>query len=243
MRGDLKPRDARDRMIVALDVPTVEEARRLVQRLGPATSFYKIGMQIVFAGGLLLVEELSAAGKRVFLDMKLLDIDNTVAGGVGSIATLGATFTTIHAYPKAMRAAVGVLRQARDNAAGGPGLLAVTVLTSLDDADLRAAGYAGGTAALVAARAADARTAGMDGIVCAPQEIAPVREIVGRDMLIVTPGIRPAGTAAGDQKRIMSPAQAISAGADYLVIGRPVSGAADPRAAAEAIVKEIEAAL
>ncbi len=237
MRAELTPREARDRMIVALDVASFAEARRLVEKLGERASFYKIGMQLVFAGGLALVEELRGAGKRVFLDMKLLDIDNTIAGAVESIARLEVTLTTIHAYPKAMRAAV----QARSQ--GGPGLLAVTVLTSMDDQDLRAAGYALGTADLVQSRAENAKAAGMDGIVCAPQEVAAVRKIVGSDMLIVTPGIRPAGADAGDQKRVMNPAEAIAAGADFLVVGRPISAAADPEAAADAIVAEIERAL
>ena len=233
----LAPRDARDRMIVGLDVASVGEARRLVAALGSDVSFYKIGMQLVFAGGLALVDELLAAGKRIFLDMKLLDIDNTVSGAVGSIARLGITFTTIHAYPKAMRAAVA--SRTRE----GPRLLAVTVLTSMDDGDLQSAFYARGAAELVAARAADARAAGMDGIVCAPQEIAAARKAAGPDLAIVTPGIRPAGTAAGDQKRIMTPGEAIAAGADYIVVARPVVATADPAAAARAIVAEIEQAL
>lgn len=237
MRPDIAPRDARDRMIVALDVESLEHARALVRDLGTAASFYKLGMQLVFADGLALVRELVGAGKRMFLDMKLLDIDNTVAGGVRSIAGLGATFTTIHAYPKAMRAAVHAKPE------GGPGLLAVTVLTSMDDGDLLAAGYGGAAAELVAARAADARAAGMDGIVCSPLEIARVRKIVGPDMAIVTPGIRPEGADSGDQKRVMMPREAIAAGADYLVVGRPVTAAPDPRRAAENIVAEIEAAL
>jgi orotidine-5'-phosphate decarboxylase len=237
MRPELNPRDARDRMIVALDLPAVADARKLVERIGEEASFYKLGMQLVFAGGLALAEELRHAGKRVFLDMKLLDIDNTVAGAIGSIARLGVTFTTIHAYPNAMLAAAGA--RGRD----GPGLLAVSVLTSMDDDDLRAAGYASGTEALVLSRAVDAQEAGMDGIVCAPQEVAEVRRVVGGDMLIVTPGIRPAGAAAGDQKRVMSPAEAIAAGADYLVVGRPISGANDPAAAARAIVDQIAEAL
>jgi len=237
VREDLAPRDACDRLIVALDVEDIGTARRLVQRIGTAASFYKIGMQLVFAGGLSLIQDLTAAGKRVFLDMKLLDIDNSVAGAVQSIARLGATFTTVHAYPKAMHAAVAA------RPAGGPGLLAVTVLTSMDDADLCGAGYGESAAALVARRAADAREAGFDGIVCSPREIAIVRKIVGPDMLIVTPSIRPAGSAAGDQKRITSPAEAITAGTDYLVVGRPVTAASDPAAAAEAIVADIERAL
>ena len=237
MAGEFRPRDARDRLIVALDLESVAAARGMVKRVGVAASFYKVGMQLVFAGGLPLVRELVSAGKRVFLDMKLLDIDNTVAGGVASIAGLGATFTTIHAYPKAMRAAVS----ARPDS--GLGLLAVTVLTSMDDADLAAAGYARDAAGLVAARAADARAASMDGVVCSPQEAQAVRGIIGADMAIVTPGIRPAGSGADDQKRASRPAEAIAAGADYLVVGRPVTGAADPARAAASIIAEIEAAL
>jgi orotidine-5'-phosphate decarboxylase len=237
MLGRFAPRDARDRMIVGLDVPSVEEARRLVKLLGAEASFYKIGMQLVFAGGLALIDEFAAAGKRIFLDMKLLDIDNTITGGIASIARLGVTFTTIHAYPKAMRAAVA------GRPAGGPGLLAVTVLTSMDDADLRAAGYAEEAAALVAKRAAEAQKSGMDGIVCAPSEVSAVRRIVGPKMAIVAPGIRPAGAAAGDQKRVMTPAEAIAAGADYIVVARPVIAAADPAAAARSIIAEIEKSL
>ncbi len=241
MRPDLIPRDARDRMIVPLDFPSVDRAEAMVATLGDAVSFYKIGMQLVFAGGLPLVGQLVADGKHIFLDMKLLDIDNTIAGGVDSIACLGVTFTTIHAYPKAMRAAVKALHRPEHQSAG-LGLLAVTVLTSMDDDDVRAAGYARPAAELVATRAADAREAGMDGIVCSPLEIATVREIVGPDMAIITPGIRPADAAADDQKRIMTPADAIKAGADYLVIGRPITAAADPVSAARAVLDEIEAA-
>lgn len=229
-----QPRDSRDRLIVALDLPSVDHARILIEKLGDAVSFYKIGMQLVFAGGLPLVEELIADGKRIFLDMKLLDIDNTVAKGVVSIDELGVTLTTIHAYPKAMRAAVS------ENPDRRTGLLAVTVLTSMDDADLRAAGYDTSATDQVAARAADARRAGMDGIVCSPAEARSVREIIGSDMVIVAPGIRPAGSDLGDQKRVMGPGQAIRAGADYLVVGRPISAAADPVLAAQLIVDEVD---
>ena len=236
MAGPLQPRDARDRLIVALDVESPAEARRLVAELGPAATFYKLGMQLVFAGGLGLCAELAAAGKRVFLDMKLLDIDNTVAGAVESSARLGATFTTIHAYPRAMRAAVA----ARPGAT--PALLAVTVLTSMDQADLSEAGYAGTVEDLVAARAKDARSAGMDGVVCSPHEIRRVRASAGPRLLIVTPGIRPVGSQSDDQKRTMTAAAAIATGADYIVVGRPVTAAADPRGAAAAIVDEIRTA-
>ena len=224
---------SRDRLIVALDVAGVAEAGAMVERLGDGVTFYKVGLQLIFAGGLPFAKRLAKSGKRVFLDVKLLDIDNTVVGAVASIAAMGMTFATIHAYPQAMRAAV--------KARGGASLrlLGVTVLTSMNDGDLAQAGYAGTASELVLRRAADARAAGMDGIVAAPAEAAAVRAIVGPDMLIVAPGIRPVGAEASDQKRIATPAAAIRAGADYLVVGRPVTAAADPGAAAEAIVDEI----
>jgi orotidine-5'-phosphate decarboxylase len=183
----------RDRLIVALDLPTTGDAEAMIQRLGESVTFYKIGLQLIFAGGIELAKRLTEEGKQVFLDVKLLDIDNTVAGAVDTIARLGVAFLTVHAYPKAMRAAVA----ARGSASLK--LLGVTVLTSMDEADLAAAGYAGSVSALVGARAADARAAGMDGIVASPAEATAIRAIVGPDMAIVTPGIRPAGSAADDQ--------------------------------------------
>lgn len=229
-------RAARDRMIVALDLPDVGAARAMIATLGHSVSFYKIGYQLAYAGGLPLVGELAAAGKKVFVDLKLHDIGNTVASGVRGIATTGATFLTVHAYPQTMQAAVA--------ARGDSGLkiLAVTVLTSYDDDDLAAAGFKYGVADLVARRAAQARDLGVDGLVCSPLEAAQLRGIVGPSMALVTPGVRPAGSAADDQKRIMTPARAIAAGSDYLVVGRPVIGAADPKAAADAIVAEIAGA-
>jgi len=226
------PIEPRERLIVALDLSSIEAAQTIVARLGDAVSFYKIGYQLAFAGGLDYVQELTAAGKRVFLDLKLHDIGNTVAEGVKSVARLGATFLTVHAYPQTMRAAV----EARS---GSLRILAVTVLTSYDDADLKAAGYDTSVKSLVAARAKEAQALGIDGLVCSPEEAANVRAIVGAGMALVTPGIRPTGAAAGDQKRIMTPAKAIAAGADYLVVGRPIIGAPDPRAAAQAIGAEI----
>jgi orotidine-5'-phosphate decarboxylase len=228
--------DAREKLIVALDVPTVAEAEAMVARLGDTVTFYKVGMQLQFAGGLAFAESLARSGKSVFLDVKLLDIDNTIEGAVENIARMGMRFVTIHAYPKAMRAAVA----ARGNAKLG--LLGVTVLTSMDDADLAAAGYAGKVRDLVLKRAADAKAAGMTGVIAAPTEAAEIRRLVGPDFLIVTPGIRTAGSEAGDQKRIMTPEAAIRAGADHLVVGRPVTAAPDPRKAAEAILREIESA-
>jgi len=226
----------RDRLIVALDLPSVAEAEAMVGRLGDSVSFYKVGLQLVFAGGLPFAERLAKSGKQVFLDVKLLDIDNTVEGAIGSIVAMGMTFVTVHAYPKAMRAAV------RARGSAGLRLLGVTVLTSMDDADVAAAGYGGTAGGLVAKRAADASAARMDGVVAAPGEAAVVRRIVGQEFTIVTPGIRPAGADAGDQRRTATPAAAIRAGADYLVVGRPITAAADPKAAAEAIVAEIERA-
>jgi len=227
--------EARDRLIVALDVSSVEAAQTMVARLGDTVSFYKIGYQLAFAGGLSYAQTLTDAGKRVFLDLKLHDIGHTVAQGVKSVARLGATFLTVHAYPQTMKAAV----EARE---GVLHILAVTVLTSYDDADLAAAGYDFTVPELVAERAAQARDIGVDGVVCSAEEAAKLRGIVGTRLALVTPGIRPAGAAPGDQKRIMTPAAAIAAGADYLVVGRPIVAAADPTAAADAIVKEIAAA-
>jgi orotidine-5'-phosphate decarboxylase len=228
--------DARERLIVALDAPSVKAAEAMAARLGDSVWFYKIGYQLAFAGGLSLAAELIAAGKQVFLDLKLHDIGNTVTKGVESIAQLGATFVTVHAYPQTMKAAVEGKRGSTLR------ILAVAVLTSYDDADLAAAGYEMNVNELAAARAAQARDIGVDGLVCSAEEAATLRSIAGARMVLVTPGIRPAGSAAGDQKRIMTPARAIEAGADFLVVGRPVLEAGDPKAAADAIVAEIEKA-
>jgi orotidine-5'-phosphate decarboxylase len=228
--------DPRERLIVALDVASVAEAEALVARLGEAVSFYKIGYQLAFAGGIDFARVLAGAGKRVFLDLKLHDIGNTVARGVESVARLGVSFLTVHAYPQTMHAAV-------DGRKGSAlRLLAVTVLTSYDDADLAAAGYDFTVSELVGERAAQARDVGIDGLVCSGEEAAMLRPVVGSGMVLVTPGIRPAGAAAGDQKRVMTPSAAIAAGADHLVVGRPIVAASDPRAAAQAIVTEIDRA-
>jgi orotidine-5'-phosphate decarboxylase len=231
-----KINDLRDRMIVALDVPTIWDAYRIVSQLGDTTSFYKIGYALAFAGGLQLTQQLVAEGKKVFLDLKLHDIGNTVTEGVASLSNLGVDLLTVHAYPQTMRGAV----EGRDEAALK--LLAVTALTSYDDGDLRDAGYGLAVRDLVRLRAEQARTAGIDGIVCSAAETEIVRDVIGSDMLIVTPGIRPAGSAAGDQKRTLTPGEAIRAGVDHLVVGRPIIRAADPRGAAAAIMDEIAAA-
>jgi orotidine-5'-phosphate decarboxylase len=230
-------RAPRDRLIVALDLPDVGEAERLVERLGDAATFYKVGMELAYGGdGLTFASRLAAAGKHVFLDLKLHDIPNTVGRATAQAAGLGATFLSIHAYPQTMRAA----------AAGAKGtglrLLGVTVLTSCDDADLIEAGYRFGVVEMVRRRAEQAQALGVDGLVASAEEVADIRATVGKAMFLVTPGIRPAGAEAGDQKRVATPAGAIRAGADYLVVGRPITAAADPRQAAAAIVAEIASA-
>ena len=228
--------DMRDRLIVGLDVPTLKQAEAVVAELGDEIAFYKVGYQLVFAGGLDFARDLAASGKKVFLDMKLLDIDNTVAKGVENIARMGMTMLTLHAYPKAMRAAVEAAR------GSSLCLLGVTVLTSMDDADLAEAGYAGTAAGLVERRVAQAREAGMGGVVCSAAEARAVRAIVGPGMAVVTPGIRPAGAAHGDQKRVMTPADALAAGASHLVVARPIVAADDRVAAARAILAEMRSA-
>jgi orotidine-5'-phosphate decarboxylase len=227
----------RERLIVGLDLPSVEEAEAMVRRLGDTVTFYKIGMELTYAGGLALAERLVAQGKGVFIDLKLHDIPNTVERATRQIARLGARFLTIHAYPQSMKAALA-------GAAGsGLELLAVTVLTCCDDTDLADAGYALGVKDLVARRAQQAKEIGMPGLILSPEETQSVRKLLGPKMQLVTPGIRPAGTDLGDQKRVMTPALAIAAGADRLVVARPVIAAADAVAAAENIVTEIAAAL
>ena len=228
--------NARNRLIVGLDVPNIGEAERIVRKLDSSVSFYKIGYQLAFAGGLEFARDLAREGKKVFLDMKLLDIDNTVASGVENIVKMGMTMLTLHAYPKAMRAAV--------EAAKGSGLclLGVTVLTSMDEQDLIDAGYEYDPHTLVQRRAEQARRAGMGGIVCSAEEASAVRKIVGPELAVVTPGIRPAGADKGDQNRVMTPAEALRAGASHLVVARPIVKAPDPLEAARAILAEMDAA-
>lgn len=239
-RSPFAPQSATGRLVLPLDVPTVAEARDLIAATKGAVGVYKIGMELQFAGGLDLARELAGEGIDVFLDVKLLDIDNTIASAVRNIARMGVRFVTLHAYPKTMRAAVTALE---DTGVTDLCLLGVTVLTSMDEADVTAAGYGKPVRDLVTSRAADARAAGMGGLVCSPLEAPLVRPLVGEELVIVTPGVRPAGSDHGDQKRVMTPADAIRAGSDYLVIGRPISRATDPRRAAEAIVEEIASAL
>ena len=229
--------NARDRLIVALDLPSVTEAERMVAKLGETVSFYKIGYELAFSGGIAFAGELAQSGKQIFLDLKLHDIANTVERATDRAAALGAAFLTVHAFPQTMRAAVAGRGDSRLK------ILAVTVLTSWDDGDAAEAGYALSLRDLVHKRAEQARAAGVDGLVASAAEAAELRARVGRSLLLVTPGIRPAGGKAQDQKRVVTPAAAVLAGVDHMVVGRPITAAADPKAAAQAIVAEIKSAL
>jgi orotidine-5'-phosphate decarboxylase len=231
----------RDRLIVALDLPTVTEAERLVEGLGDTVSFYKIGLELVYAGGLDFAKLLVRSGHHVFLDFKLHDIPTTVERATRQIAGLGATFLTVHAYPQTLAAAVRGRGQA-GLADGGLGILGVTVMTSYSDGDLAEAGFAEGVAQTVERRARQTLAAGADGLILSAEEAARIRTVVGPNVALVTPGIRPAGSSVQDQKRVMTPGEAIRSGADYLVVGRPITAADNPAAAARAIVAEIESA-
>ena len=228
---------AQDRLILPLDFPTIEAAEEMIARLDGQVNFFKIGMELQYAGGMALIDRLLNAGHQIFLDVKLLDIDNTVEQAVRNIAKMGVKFVTLHAYPKAMAAAV------RGRGTSGLQLLGVSVLTSMDQADLADAGYDRPLTELVVGRAQQAVDCGMDGLVCSPHEAAQVRRAVGSGLALVTPGIRTAGSAANDQKRIMTPYQAIADGADYLVVGRSITAAGNPAAAAAGVIAEISTAL
>ena len=230
--------DANRRLIVALDVPSVDKARALVKMLGDSVGVYKIGLELLFSGGLALAEELAGHGHAVFVDAKLLDIEATVERATAAIARMGVTFLTVHALDeKTLRAAV------RGRGDGPLKLLGVTVLTNLSDSDLVEQGIDHPLREVVLHRAKLAKEAGFDGVIASGHEAGSIRQCTGADFLIVTPGVRPQGAPAQDQTRAVTPAQAIEAGADYLVVGRPITRASDPRAAAEAIVAEIAAAL
>jgi len=225
---------SKDRLIVALDVPSTEEARVLIERIAPAVGVYKIGLELLYAGGAELAKELALAGSKVFVDAKLLDIPQTVERAAANIASLGAAFLTVHGLDaKTLDAA----RKGRDGS--NMALLAVTVLTSLDQDDLNQQGIDMTPQDLVLRRALFAQEAGFDGVVASGHEAGPIRKATGPDFLIVTPGIRPAGGEAQDQARVTTPTMAMAAGADYLVVGRPITQADDPLAAAESIVAEI----
>jgi orotidine-5'-phosphate decarboxylase len=229
---------ANDRLIVALDVPGADAARAVVSRLGPAARFYKVGSQLFTAAGPALVTSLVEAGHPVFLDLKFHDIPNTVGAAVAAAAQLGVTFVDVHASGGSamLEAAARALRGTRTR------LLAITVLTSHTAATLEEIGAAGPVETAVRRLARLAQAAGADGVVASPAEVAAIRAECGPEFLVVTPGIRPAGSAAADQARLSTPGEALRAGADYLVVGRPVLEAADPRASVAAIVAEMEAA-
>jgi orotidine-5'-phosphate decarboxylase len=229
---------AAERLIVALDYPTAAEARELVAALTPDVRIFKIGLELIYADGLPLAKSLAEAGHSVFLDAKLSDIPNTVEHAAANAARLGASFLTVHGTDrKTLDAAV------RGRANGATKLLAITVLTSLDAADIVQQGITGmSPEELVVHRARLAKEAGFDGAVASAREAAAIRAALGQDFLIVTPGIRPAGAALGDQARAVTPAEAIAAGADYLVVGRPINAAPDPRRAAHEVIAEIAGA-
>jgi len=231
--------NARERLIVAVDVPTADEARALVDRLAGQVGMFKIGSQLFTAAGPDIVREIVGRGEKVFLDLKYHDIPNTVAGAVGSASRLGVSFLTLHGLGgrAMMEAAEGALP------AIGMRLLAITILTSHDEAGLQEVGVLLSLADSVRRLARLAKEAGIDGVVASPHEVGHIREACGKGFLIVTPGIRPAGSQPGDQARLATPATALAAGADYLVVGRPITEARDPVAAAGAIVREMETAL
>ena len=227
-------------MIVALDAPDAEQARALVRQLGDSVGFYKIGKELFTAAGPPIVRELVSAGKKIFLDLKFHDIPNTVAGAVRSAAALGVSMLTVHAAggERMLQAASEAAAQSEAR----PTVLAVTVLTSLTDAELQQTGVTGGVEAQVLRLASLAIEAGCSGLVASAQEAARLRQSLGRSFTLVTPGIRPAGGEVADQARVVTPEAAIRAGADYLVVGRPITQAVDPRQAALAIIGQIELA-
>ncbi|MGA3054770.1 MAG: orotidine-5'-phosphate decarboxylase [Candidatus Korobacteraceae bacterium] len=234
--------NSKDRLIVALDVPGATQARQLVQAIGDAATTYKVGKQLFTAEGPQVVRDLVASGRKVFLDLKYHDIPNTVAAAVRSAAELGVSMLTVHASggSKMLRAAVEAA--SHSPAKAKPMVLAVTVLTSLSDADLQEVGIGGNVLSQVLRLGALARAAGCGGLVASAQEARELRRALGEDFAIVTPGVRPAGASAGDQARVVTPKDAIAAGATYLVVGRPILEAPDPAKAAQQIANEIAAA-
>jgi orotidine-5'-phosphate decarboxylase len=225
---------SRNPLIIALDVESAGQAQELVRRIGDSAGFYKVGMELFAAAGMGFVDALVADGKQVFLDLKYYDIGETVKRAVAQVARRGVRFLTVHAQNQVMRAAV--------EGRGGSSLqiLAVTVLTSFDQGDLRDDGYSFTVEELVTWRVRNAIESGIDGIVCSPVEVARVRKLAGSKAVLVTPGVRSPGAAAGDQKRVATPRDAIANGADYLVIGRQVTRAADPRGELERILQELD---
>lgn len=221
------------RLIVPLDVPSAPEARALVTQLGAAVSFYKVGLELFASDGMALARELKGQGKQVFLDWKLHDIPTTVQKAAAALAGSGCDFLTVHGEPQVMAAAV------RGRGRSDLKVLAVTVLTSLSDADLMEMGYAEGARALVERRIRQAIAAGCDGVIASPHEAAMARALGGRDFLVVTPGVRPDWAAKNDQARAATPLEALKAGASHIVCGRPITAASDPRAAAQRVIGEM----
>ena len=221
------------RLIVPLDVPTADEARAIVERIGDAVSFYKVGLELFATDGMALARELKHAGKQVFLDWKLHDIPTTVEKAARALSGSGCDFLTVHGEPQVMAAAV------RGRGPAPLRILAVTVLTSLADSDLKEMGYAETARALVERRIHQAIAAGCDGVVASPHEAALARTLGGRDFLVVTPGVRPDWSAKNDQARAMTPLQALKAGASHIVCGRPITAANDPHAAALRVAAEM----
>jgi orotidine-5'-phosphate decarboxylase len=232
---------ARERLIVALDLPTADAALAMAGQLAEECRWFKVGLELFIAAGPAVVEKLAARGHSVFLDLKLHDIPNTVAGAVRTAASLGAKLLTVHAA-----GGPAMLNAAREAAAGiedAPGLLAVTMLTSMDQLQTEAIGISHSTREQVMLLAKMGLGAGIRGFVCSPQEVAELRALTGPDGVLVTPGIRPAGAERGDQQRIATPTYALEQGASYIVVGRPITLAADPALAAESILLEIAEAL
>ncbi len=229
----MTPQAMHNPIIVALDVESAAAARAMVARIGPRVSFYKVGLELYTAAGLEIVRQLIGEGKQVFLDLKLYDIPETVSRAVSVVAQTGVTFLTVHAVASVMRAAVAA------RAGSALRILGVTVLTSFGPEDLDDLDYSGTITSLVERRARKAVELGVDGIVASPLEAAAVRRIVGPQTVIVTPGVRSAGVGSGDQKRVATPAQAIHDGANYLVIGRQITRAADPAAEVDRVLMEL----
>ena len=232
-----RPIPLQDRLIVALDLPAVDEARALAAKLGGAVGFYKIGLQLIYAGGIALARELAGQGKKIFLDAKLLDIDQTVTSATESIARLGLDFLTVHALAPTLRAA------AKGRGTSKLKLLGVTVLTSQGPEDMAELGTRFSVEEMVLRRAQATIGAGCDGVIASGLEARAIRAMAGEKLLIVTPGIRSAGSSHDDQKRAATPRDAIAAGSDYLVVGREILRAENPGLAAENILREIDAAL
>ena len=234
---------ADDRLIVALDVHSYNDVKRLVEELGDSVSYYKVGMELFYSVGSSVVDLLKAQNKNIFLDLKLHDIPNTVAAGLCSLMNLGANIVNIHAgggYTMMKTAADRLKTEAERQNIERPNLIAVTILTSINQEDWTGLGYPFSIREQVVRLAKLAKKAGLDGVVASPQEAAAIREACGEDFLIVTPGVRPAGAAINDQSRIATPAQALKNGATHLVVGRPIIAAEKPREAALAIIKEIQ---